>query len=113
RFWRVPSPCGGPAGPFYVLEPKTQSAGAPADETHNMESSRVLRLVASLDMPIRRLIVVGCEPAACDVKDLAPAMSAPVRAAIEEAIKLVETLVQRILHGEEVTAVPFPKSAQG
>jgi hypothetical protein len=46
-------------------------------------------------------LVVGCEPApAAEANEMAMGLSEPVRAAVEEAVPLVESLVARLLRGE-------------
>jgi hydrogenase maturation protease len=101
------SPRGGQPGTLYVLEPELEQALSPSEggavvEAHNLDPVRVLRLVAALGGRVRRLVVVGCEPATSDGDDdFAAEMSAPVRAAVEEAIPLVESLVARLLGGRE------------
>src|SRR5947209_17090655 len=61
-------PRGGPPGTLYVLEPDTaEPADAPATvETHDMDPMKVLRLVRAMGGRVRRLVVVGCEPAPAD-----------------------------------------------
>ena len=48
---------------------------------------------------------MGCEPVpAAEPDEMAMGMSEPVRAAVEEAVLLVESLVARLLRGEPVEA---------
>ncbi len=103
------TPRGGRPGTLYVLEPPR---GAPAEgaagialEAHDMDPSKVLRLVAALGGRVERLLLVGCEPAAVEADEMRMEMSAPVRAAVEEAVPLVESLVGRLLRGEVIEAV--------
>jgi hydrogenase maturation protease len=102
------APRGGPAGALYVLElevgPALRSPEVgPLIETHNMDPARVLRLVAALGGSVRRLLLVGCEPQTPGGEDDLPVgMSAPVRAAVDEAVPLVEALAVRLLRGEGV-----------
>jgi hydrogenase maturation protease len=104
------APRGGPPGTLYVLELSGEEA-APADgsvpavETHGMDPVKVLRLAAILGGKVGRLLVVGCEPAvAAEADDLHMGMSAPVRAAVDEAVPLIESLVARLLRGEVIEA---------
>jgi hydrogenase maturation protease len=101
------APRGGQPGTLFVLEPELATALSPSEggtliETHNMDPARVLRLVASLGGQVQRLIVVGCEPQMSpgDEEDVPFEMSAPVRAAVDEAVLLVESLVARLLRAE-------------
>jgi hydrogenase maturation protease len=96
------APHGGRPGTLYVLEPETGSSApgsgeAPLIETHNLDPARVLSLVAALGGTLPRLLVVGCEPdmgAAED--DITAGLSPPVRAAVDEAVPLVESLLARL-----------------
>jgi hydrogenase maturation protease len=106
-------PRGGPPGTLYVLEPELEPAllrqeGGPLIETHNLDPVRVLRLVAQLGGPIQRIMIVGCEPATCvGEEEVLVEMSTPVRAAVDEAVLLVESLVARLLRTED-SAVNVP-----
>ena len=103
------APRGGRPGTLYVLEPEVQPALPPSEavpliETHNMDPARVLQLVTALGGQVQRLIVVGCEPETFGgEEDVPPEMSAPVRAAVDEAVLLVESLVARLLGAEDIT----------
>jgi hydrogenase maturation protease len=92
-------PRGGTPGSVYLLEPELNEPGSPADtgaviETHGMDPMKVIRLARSLGGPLPRLLVVGCEPATLGSEE-EPAMdlSESVRAAVGEAIRLIEGLV--------------------
>lgn len=93
------SPRGGQPGTLYVLEPTIDAESQPpAIEGHSMDPARVFRLAASLGSPVRRLLVVGCEPGPpADAEEMAAGLSAPVRAAVDEAIPLIESLVRELL----------------
>jgi hydrogenase maturation protease len=83
---------GAPPGTVSLLEVDDTTAGAaPAlIDAHALTPDGVLALVRRLGGRPRRTLVVACEPA-----DLAPGMelSAPVRAAVPEAARLVLTIV--------------------
>jgi hydrogenase maturation protease len=92
------APRGERPGTLYLLEPEAMPAegGAPI-EAHNMDPVRVLRLAASMGGPPQRLLVVGCEPEFLgNEEDIAVALSAPVQAAVEEAVLMVEALVASV-----------------
>ena len=96
------TPRGGPPGTLYVLEP---DAGGPAGdgtgpliEMHNLDPVKVLRLAETMGGRVGRLLVVGCEPKAnSDFEEMQGGMSAPVRAAVDEAVRLIEALVAQVL----------------
>jgi hydrogenase maturation protease len=91
----------GPPGTLYLLEPELD-ADNPADsqiEAHSMDPARVLRTARSMGAQMRQVFIVGCEPSPLDEHDdgLTPlAPSPPVTAAIEPAIQMIHSLVQRI-----------------
>jgi hydrogenase maturation protease len=96
-------PRGEPPGTLYVLEPDLEQASEPSTEAvlveaHNLGPAQVLRLVAALGGQVQRLLVVGCEPEPTDGEgDASIEMSAAVRAAVDEAVPLVEALAARLL----------------
>src|SRR5262245_53758102 len=82
------APRGGAPGALYVLEPEP---GGPAGveglliEPHALNPARVLRLAAALGGPTRRVLLVGCEPAAMGGdEEMNVGLSGPVRAAVDE-----------------------------
>jgi hydrogenase maturation protease len=98
-------PRGGTPGTLYVLEPDLGDAQAPAPEamveTHGMTPDKVLQLVRALGGQPGAIRVVGCEPANFGSEE-EPAMdlSEPVRAAVDEAVRLVESLVENCVRCE-------------
>jgi hydrogenase maturation protease len=100
-------PRGGSPGTLYLIEPDPVADGAPsADdpviEAHAMDPVRVLRMAAAMGSRPRRVLVVGCEPATLGSdEDPAMGLSPPVEAAADEAITLIESLVERLLAGQE------------
>ena len=100
------APRGGAPGTLYVVEVETagQAAGGEdaAIETHGMDPVKVLRLAVAMGARVGRLLVVGCEPAPADEwDDMRMEMSEPVRAAVDEAVRLVESLVAESLGGAD------------
>ncbi len=65
-----------------------------------MDPVRVIQLSRTLGARPTRTLVVGCEPQVVmsgeDYDDMLMELSEPVRAAVEEAVKLVESLVEEI-----------------
>jgi hydrogenase maturation protease len=103
------APRGGRPGTLYVLEPDRGEAppadGPPPVEAHSLDPATVLRLVAALGGRVGRLLVVGCEPQPSgDLEEMSSGLSPPVRAAVDEAVPLIESLVARLLRGEPVGA---------
>ncbi|HWG47160.1 MAG TPA: hydrogenase maturation protease [Gemmataceae bacterium] len=101
-------PRGEPPGTLYVLELARDELPVPAGamiETHNMDPVKVLRLAEAMGGKMERLLLVGCEPTPVDVyEDMQSGLSDPVEATVEEAIRLIESLVARLLRGETIEA---------
>ncbi len=96
-------PRGGQPGTLYVIEPDldeidVRDSSGLAVETHGMDPVKVLRLVKTMGGRPKRILVVGCEPGTLDPdEDGRIGLSAPVEGAVEEAIALVDSLVEKIL----------------
>jgi hydrogenase maturation protease len=106
------APRGGAPGTLYVIEPEWKEAEELDNllslplETHSLDPARVIRLVSALGGRAKRLVVLGCEPTPLDPdEDPMVELSPPVRAAVDEAVLIVESLVARIrsvcYHDEE------------
>jgi hydrogenase maturation protease len=95
------TPRGGPPGTVYVLEPDVGPQEGPAAvDPHSMDPAKVLRLAAAMGARVGRLLVVGCEPSPVDdVEEMRDGLSEPVRAAVDEAVRVVESLVSKLLGG--------------
>ena len=93
-------PRGGEPGTVYLIEPEIEEDGEVALDTHAMDPVKVIKLARALGARPPRTLVVGCEPQAIvsgeDYEEMQMELSEPVRAAVEEAVKLVESLVERI-----------------
>lgn len=92
------APRGGSVGSVYVIEPELVQAGLPGAvvELHSMDPVKVLRVAKELGSTIECVLLVGCEPGRL-TPDEDFQMSEPVRAAVEEAITVIQSLVSRIL----------------
>jgi hydrogenase maturation protease len=104
---------GGAPGSLYVIEPDAeQGTAGPAIETHGMDPVKVLRLARILGGPLPPVRVVGCEPATFgSEEEPLVELSEPVRAAVDEAIRLIETLVAQDWEKETNTIAPPARSA--
>jgi hydrogenase maturation protease len=88
---------GGAPGTLYVIEPELGGAAEAGLSPHGLTPDEVLRRLAPGARPAR-VRIVGCEPARLEgVED---GLSAPVRARVDEATRVVEALVRELL-GEE------------
>ena len=98
-------PHGQPPGTVYVVEldlndPQASLSGRNFVQPHDMNPMNVLRMASAMRGPLKRLLLVGCEPATFGGEEGHMGLSAPVQAAIPEAVKIVEELVAKILKNE-------------
>lgn len=92
------TPRGGAPGTLYLIAPDAETlrgGGFTGVETHNIDPVQVLALVSAYGGRPPRLWVVGCEPETIEPHE-GIGLSAPVNVALEEAARLVESLVARI-----------------
>ena len=91
------APRGGTPGTVYVIEPELAGDETPAGgsllDAHGMEPVAVLGLLATLGGSVRRVLVVGCEPATIEE---GIGLSEPVALAVDEAVRVVRELVAEI-----------------
>jgi len=88
----------GKPGTLYIMEPELPANDdAPASlDAHTMNPVAVLQMVTALGGKVGRLLVVGCEPASVEPDGSGEmGLSAPVRAAVDEAVRMVEELIVR------------------
>jgi hydrogenase maturation protease len=94
------TPRGERPGTVYLIEPEIEEDGEVTLDTHGMDPVKVIKLAHALGARPTRTLVVGCEPQVVvsgeDYEDMLMELSEPVRAAVEEAAKLVESLVEEI-----------------
>ena len=91
-------------GTLAVVEPDLGSLNSSAQhsflEPHAMNPANVLRMAARMGAQPKRVLLVGCVPATLGPEEGQMGLSEPVAAAVEEAARMVESLVERILAGE-------------
>jgi hydrogenase maturation protease len=94
------TPRGQEPGTVYLIEPEIEDDGEVSLDTHGMDPVKVIKLSRALGAGPARTLVVGCEPQVVvsgeNYEDMLMELSEPVQAAVEEAVKLVESLVERI-----------------
>jgi hydrogenase maturation protease len=91
-------PRGGAPGTVYVIEPdlsEIQSLESAPAEGHSMNPLSVLRLAISMGAQLKQIVLVGCEPAFLGGEEGHMGLSAPVDAAVDEAVRVVESLIQK------------------
>ncbi len=91
------TPRGEQPGTLFVLEPRVEAEVEATVEAHSLDPVKVLRLAAAMGARVRRLILVGCEPEPLEsADDMRMGLSAPVQAAVGDAIVLIEGLVTKL-----------------
>jgi hydrogenase maturation protease len=87
-------------GTLTVLEPDLPAGGGVPVDGHGMDPVKVLHLARELGSIPARALVVCCEPATVleggPDEDLLVALSEPVRAVLDEAVRLVESLISEL-----------------
>lgn len=96
-------PRGGAPGTLFVIEPDLNALDDPEApqavvEAHAMNPVSVLRLARAMNIQVRNVLLVGCEPATLGGEQGKMGLSAPVQRAVEDAVKLVESLIDKVLN---------------
>ena len=99
------TPRGGEPGTLYTIEPDlSELDGLDAEgmmvEPHGMNPLKVLAMVKSMGGQFGRILLLGCEPSPLLSEEGYMGLSEPVRAAVDEAVNVVESLVAKILAEE-------------
>lgn len=81
-------------GTITVFEPELDGGDDVAPDAHDLDPASVMGLLAGLGGSVGRMLVVGCQPSTTDEQ---MGLSAPVEASIDEAIRVIEELVQEQL----------------
>lgn len=95
-------PNGQPPGTVSVVEPDLNDSASSLDqgtllELHAMNPMNVLRMAKTMQGRLKRIVLVGCEPATLGGEEGSMGLSSAVRAAVHEAVKVVENLVEKTL----------------
>ncbi|WP_222439641.1 hydrogenase maturation protease [Alloacidobacterium dinghuense] len=95
-------PHGQSSGTVDVVEPDLNAPDASLAqvnfvEPHAMNPVNVIRMATAMHGSLKRVLLVGCEPATFGGDDGKMGLSDAVQAAVPEAVKIVEKLVQTIL----------------
>lgn len=96
------TPRGGNPGSLYVIEldlDELEAADAQAMmvEPHGMNPMKVLQMARSMGAEFKRILLVGCEPETLGPEEGFMGLSAPVQAAVDEAVTLIEELSRNML----------------
>lgn len=93
------TPRGERPGTLYVIEAEAADDQTPVLDTHGMDPVKVLGLVRAFGGTPPRTLVVGCEPLTRmtgEEDEIVAQLSEPVRAALDPAVGLVESLLADI-----------------
>ena len=94
-------PHGQAPGTVSLVEPdlsKLDESPQGVVETHGMNPLNVLRMASAMNGGLKKkVLLVGCEPATFGGEEGHMGLSEPVAAAVNEAVKLVTSVVQKIL----------------
>jgi len=85
-------------GTLYTIEPDVDDDGAcVALETHSMNPVQVVRTARAMGARPGRILLVGCEPGDLGGEEGWIGLTPPVKAALNEAADMVQTLIQKKL----------------
>ena len=109
------APRGGSPGTLYLIEPALTGishvldksalytgaeAGRMALDNHSMDPVKVLAFARTIGAKPIRTLLVGCEPTPIgggeDYAEMQMGLSGPVQAAVDKAIKMIDTLVEEL-----------------
>ena len=96
-------PRGEAPGTLYVIEPDLKALDSPeqpdaAVDAHTMTPVSVLRMARAMNIEVRNVLLVGCEPETLGGEDGRMGLSGPVEAALEDAVRMVESLIEQALN---------------
>jgi hydrogenase maturation protease len=96
-------PHGEAPGTLYVIEPDLKVLDDPDTpqaviEAHAMNPVSVLRMAQAMNIELKNILLVGCEPESLGGEEGQMGLSATVEAAVKEAVQLVESLIDKILN---------------
>jgi len=95
-------PHGQAPGTLYVIEPDLKTLDDPAVpqavvEAHAMNPMSALRMARAMNIELKNVLLIGCEPETLGGEEGQMGLSAPVEAAVDDAVKLVESVIDRVL----------------
>lgn len=98
-------PRGEAPGTLFVIEPDLDDVDGPVTlDAHGMDPVKVLALAGQLGPVPDRILVVGCEPQVKmtgEEEEVVGDLSEPVRAALDGAVELVESLVEELMQSKQ------------
>jgi hydrogenase maturation protease len=89
--------------PEEVALPESGDDAAPVFDAHTMHPGMVLSMLSTLEAKVRRIVIVGCEPASLEERI---GLSAPVAEAVDAAVELLEDVLNEICQPARREAPP-------
>jgi hydrogenase maturation protease len=95
-------PPGEAPGSLFVIEPEIATDDpAPAPlEAHAMNPMLVIKMAMAMGGSLKRILLLGCEPATIGPEEGQLGLSEQVDAVVDDAVTLALTLVRRIREGD-------------
>jgi hydrogenase maturation protease len=93
-------PHGQAPGTVSLVEPDLSGLDEPQPsvvEAHGMDPLNVLRMASAMNGGLKKILLVGCEPASFGGDEGCMGLTETVGAAVDEAVKLVVSVVDKIL----------------
>jgi hydrogenase maturation protease len=95
-------PRGHAPGTLYVIEPDLKTLDDPeappaAIEAHAMNPVSVLRMARAMNIEVKNILLVGCEPETLGGEQGQMGLSATIEAAVDEAVNMIESLIGKLL----------------
>jgi hydrogenase maturation protease len=101
-------PHGQPPGAVSLVEPDLSKLNEPQAgpqqsvvETHGMNPLNVLRMASEMNGGLKKILLIGCEPADFGGDEGRMGLSQPVEAAVDEAVRMTVAVVNKILREQE------------
>jgi hydrogenase maturation protease len=104
-------PHGEAPGTLYVIEPDLKAldglalnaseAPQATMEAHTMNPVSVLRMARAMNIRLKNILLVGCEPETLGGEEGQMGLSAPVEAAVDSGVKLLESIIDKVLNGDK------------
>jgi Ni,Fe-hydrogenase maturation factor len=70
----------------------------------------VLRMARAMNIEVKNVLLLGCEPETFGGAEGQMGLSPAVEAAVDHAVKLVESIINRILNGDRFDSTLFDSS---
>jgi hydrogenase maturation protease len=112
-------PHGEAPGTLYVIEPDLKAlddlalnapeAPQAVMEAHAMNPLSVLRMARAMNIGLKNILLVGCEPETLGGEEGQMGLSAPVEAAVDSGVKLLESIIDKVLNGDKPGSKLGPK----